>query len=198
MREARELARANRWLGGRRVLRSVLREVVGCGERFSLLDVGAASGDIGRSLGRRFPHATICSVDRRPELLDGADSPRVAADAFHLPFGAGSFDFVLCSLFLHHFTDEHVARLLEAFQRLARRAVVIVDLHRLRYAFYFFPVTQRLLAWHPATVYDACLSVQAGFAPRELAALIRAAGGGAVRVRRHWPWGRLSAVIRAA
>ena len=39
-----------------------------------------------------------------------APQPKLLADAFHLPVKAESFDFVFCSLFLHHLEEEAVER----------------------------------------------------------------------------------------
>ncbi len=193
--EVRDLVRANRWFGGHLILPSLLKGHVARRESFSLLDVGAASGDMARCLTRRFPRALVCSLDRRRDLLRHAPRPRAAADAFHLPFPEASFDFVACSLFLHHFDDAAIVRLLAAFRAIARRAVIVVDLPRLAFGYYFFPATRRLFGWHAATVHDACLSVQAAFRKPELAALARAAGAGRVEIRSHWPWARLSMVL---
>src|ERR1700722_3360869 len=97
----RDLARINRWFGGNRVLVQTLKRLVQPRERFSILDVGAASGDMGRVIRGRFPGATVVSLDYRASHLSLGQGPRVAANAFQLPFRPGVFDFVLCSLFLH-------------------------------------------------------------------------------------------------
>jgi SAM-dependent methyltransferase len=191
----RDLVRTNRWLGGRFILPQAVRRFAAPSERFSVLDVGAASGDMARCLTRRFPNALVCSLDRRREFLRDAPPPRVAADAFHPPFPEASFDFVTCSLFLHHFDDASIVRLLAGFRRIARRAVIVVDLPRIAFAYYFFPVTRRLFGWHDATVHDACLSVQAGFRRAELAARAREAGACRVEIRAHWPWARFSMIL---
>jgi hypothetical protein len=54
-RNLRELAIINRWFGGHRALLRVMRDLVHPKEHFSLLDVGAGSGDMARSLTRHFP-----------------------------------------------------------------------------------------------------------------------------------------------
>jgi SAM-dependent methyltransferase len=193
----RDLARINRWLGGHRALVQVLRPLLKPGERFSILDVGAASGDMGGVIRRNFPGATVVSLDYRASHLRQGQGPRVAADAFQLPFGPKTFDFVLCSLFLHHFSDGQAAQLIAALREIAGRAVIVLDLERHPVPYYFLPLTRRLLRWSEMTVHDGIISVAAAFRPEEIRALARAAGGEAVRVRRHLPWFRLSAIIPA-
>ena len=85
-------------------------------ESFSVLDVGAASGDMGAAMRRSFPKARVTSLDYKMIHLAEAAEPKVAGDAFHLPFRPASFDFVFSSLFLHHFTNERVVDLFASFR----------------------------------------------------------------------------------
>lgn len=193
----RDIARINRWFGGHRVLAQTLKTLVQPGETFSILDVGAASGDMGDVIRDRFAAATVVSLDYRISHLRTGEGSRVAANAFQLPFPPGSFDFVLCSLFLHHFTDAEAAELIAGLRQVAKRALIVLDLERHPVSFYFLPLTRRLLGWSEMTVHDGVISVAAAFRPEEVGALVRAAGGPAVKVRTHRPWFRLSAVIPA-
>lgn len=171
-----DLVRLNRNWGGHSTLRRLLGQVVHSGDTFSLLDVGAASGDMGACARQWYPRARVVSLDQLTSHLVGAQGSRVAADAFHLPFGPACFDFVFCSLFLHHFTDEGVVRLLAEFRRVSRRAVLVIDLERHPIAYYFVPWTDWLFGWDAVTVNDSQISVEAAFRPRELEALAHAAG----------------------
>ena len=56
-----DMARINRWFGTHRTLRRVMKTLVSPKEQFSLLDVGAGSGDLGRCILDRFRHATVVS-----------------------------------------------------------------------------------------------------------------------------------------
>jgi ubiquinone/menaquinone biosynthesis C-methylase UbiE len=174
-----------------------MRPLVSRGEHFTVLDVGAASGDMGAALRKHYKDAVVTSLDRRELHLQLGRGQRVAADAFHLPFRPRSFDFVICSLFLHHFQNAQITELLAQMRTVARRAVVALDLERHPLAYYFLPATRYLLGWHEVTVSDGCISVEAGFRPGELFALARSAGAERSQVRRHRPWFRLSLVMAA-
>lgn len=189
-----DLASLNRWFGAYRILDRLLQNLVKPGESFSVLEVGAASGDMGASIRRKHPNATVVSLDRELVYLREAPPPRVLAEAFHLPFGPRSFDFVFCSLFLHHFADHEAVRLLSEFNATARRALIVLDLERHPLAYYFLPATRWLFRWTPVTVHDGQASVASGFLPHELAALARSAGLNRASVRRHRPWFRISLV----
>jgi SAM-dependent methyltransferase len=191
----RDLTRINAWLGGHRILTRLFRPLVSPRERFSVLDVGAASGDMGVAIGRRYPNAAVTSLDLCPPHLGLAPAPRLAADAFHLPFRPGAFDFVTCSLLLHHFREGEAVELVRRLRAVARRALLILDLERHPLPYYFLPATRWLLRWHEVTVHDGCVSVAAGFHLRELAALARQAGASRPLVRRHRPWFRVSLVL---
>src|ERR1700724_4653811 len=126
----RDIARINRLFGGHRTMLNLLREFIEPADRFSILDVGAASGDVGKCIVKRYGNAKVTSLDRRCLHLERANPPKVAADAFALPFANGSFDFVMCSLFVHHFSDSEVIDILKEMRRLARRALIVLDLER--------------------------------------------------------------------
>ena len=176
----RDLVRINRYWGGRSTLRSLLRDVVDKtvpeGQPFSVLDVGAASGDMGACIRRWYPAVTVTSLDYVESHLAASQGQRVAGDAFRLPFRPGSFDYVFCSLFLHHFTDDKVVELLRNFASVARKAVLVIDLERNPIPYYFIAWSRPLLGWDPVTVHDGAISVEAAFRRRELEDLARQAG----------------------
>ena len=190
----RDLARINRYLGGYYVLRQAFASVVNPSDSFSLLDVGAASGDMGAAIARRYRHAKVTSLDYKRAHLAQAADPKLAADAFRLPFRPASFDFVFSSLFLHHFTNDQVVELLRSFGLVARRAVLAIDLDRGPLAYHFLPCTRWLFGWHDITISDGQISVAAALKKDELRALAVRAGLSGARVRVHRPWSRLSLV----
>jgi SAM-dependent methyltransferase len=196
--EAREnlldLIRVNKIFGGYATQRRLLAQFVQPDDAFSLLDIGAASGDMGASVRRSFPNATVTSLDYRIVHLAAASHPKVVADAFRLPFRPASFDFVFSSLFLHHFSDDQVLDLLKSSRAIARRAVLAIDLERGPVAYYFMPATRWLFGWHNISMHDGPASVQAAFKQHELLAVAKKAGLSNARVVTHRPWARLSLV----
>lgn len=196
-RNLQDIARINRWFGGHRSLLRVLKDLAPPTRPFSVLDVGAGSGDMGKCIRRRFRNATVVSLDHLSLHLRNAAGPRVAADAFQLPFLPNTFDFVLCSSVLHHFPDRQVIELIAELRGFARQALIVLDLERHPLAYHFLPMTRKLFAWSALTIHDGPVSVAAGFRPNELARLARAAGVSEVAVRRHWPWFRVSVVVPA-
>ena len=189
-----DLVRINRNFGGHSVLRKTLATVAAADEKFTLLDVGAASGDTARLVKESFPGASIVSLDCNAVNLREAPYPKLLANAFRLPFPPGAFDFVLSSLFLHHFQDAQVIELLRHFYDVARRGLLACDLERHVLPFCFLPASRFLFKWQPNTVHDGIISVRASFRASELLHLSRQAGIETARVRVHRPAFRLSLV----
>jgi SAM-dependent methyltransferase len=194
----RDLERINRLLGGHEVLRKTMAALaIPSGESFTFLDVGAATGDMGRCVRELYPQTQVTSFDLHVCHLEGAGKPSVCGDAFAMPFQPGSFDFVHCSLFLHHFQDAEVVSLLRSFGAIARRGVIVNDLERHPLAYYFLPMTRWWFRWCPVTLHDGPISVEAGFHTEELRILAEEAGLVDVDVQRHRPAFRLSMIARA-
>jgi len=188
----RDLVRINRGWGGHSTLRRLLGENVAEDQPFSVLDVGAASGDMGACIRGWYPMATVTSFDYVESHLAGSAKPKVAGDAFQLPFRPGSFDYVFCSLFLHHFPDAQVVKLLRSFGAVARTAVLVIDLERNPVPYYFIAWSRPLLGWDPVTVHDGAISVEAAFRREELEDLARQAGLGNPRARVYRPAFRIA------
>ena len=196
-RNLRDIARINRWFGGHNALLRMMGDLVDPAESFSVLDVGAGSGDMGRCLTSNYRNAKVISLDHRRSHLRNALLPRVVADALRLPFREHALDFVLCSSVLHHFADDEVIDMIATLRRFARRALLLLDLERHPLAYHFLPMTRRIFGWNPLTIHDGPMSVAAAFRLEELVSLVHAAGPAVLASRRHWPWFRVSVVVWA-
>jgi SAM-dependent methyltransferase len=189
-----DLRFVNRWLSGRRgLLRAVTPHLP---EQGRLLDVGCASGDVAAYLSARLKRSVLTvGVDVKPLHLREAPPVvrRVAADASRLPFPDGSFDVVTASLFLHHFDEAELGRLLRELARVARRAIVVSDLERSLVPFVFARVVFPFVFEAGVSVHDGLVSIRRGFREPELRAAFVAAGLGGVSIRRQFPY-RLLAV----
>jgi SAM-dependent methyltransferase len=126
-RNLRELASINRWFGGHRALLRVTRVFVHPNEHFSVLDVGAGSGDMAGSLTCHFRNVKVVALDHRASRLRNAPSPRLVAYALRLPFAKHAFHFVLCSSVQHHFPDREVIDMISTLRQFARRALLLQE-----------------------------------------------------------------------
>ena len=189
-----DLLRINRYFGGHRVIRRTLERAVGRVDDFTVLDVGAASGDTGRTIRQEYPRALVYNLDYNVTNLQAADHPKLLANAFALPFADSSFDFVMSSLFLHHFPNPEVVELLREFRRVARRAVLICDLERHILPYLFLPATKSIFRWQRLTLHDGPISVRAAFRRAEFRQLAQQAGLTKLDIKAYRPAFRLSMV----
>lgn len=197
-----ELRRINRFAGDAGALRrSLLREVEGAGVgSFSVLDVGAGSGELLRVVARwarkegkqaRLVGLELNARSAASILEESGNFSQISAvrgDAMSLPFADDQFDYAICSLFTHHFRDAEVLVVLRELGRIARRRIFVIDLHRHPLAFYFYTTVGRLFLYNRLVREDGALSILRGFRPRELERLARQACLTAVDVRRSFPF----------
>jgi ubiquinone/menaquinone biosynthesis C-methylase UbiE len=197
-----ELRRVNRWLGDLSALRrSVLPDIERAARRdFTLLDVGAGTGELLREVALdargRGVKSHLVGLELNARAAEGlAEESRefeeidsVRGDALRLPFADGAFDFVMCSLFTHHFRDEDCVRVLKEMARVARRRVYCIDLHRHPVAYYFYTTVGRLILHNRLVREDGALSILRGFRPDELHRLGERAGLKEVKVERRFPY----------
>jgi ubiquinone/menaquinone biosynthesis C-methylase UbiE len=179
----RELRLINRWLGGIRAIERFLPSV----PNLLILDVAAGACDVSEALASRVP-CRIVVLDRNKQGLKQArKSMPVVADALALPFPDESFDVVMASLFFHHLSNPQCARVLAGMWRLARRMVLVNDLHRHPVAYGSIRALTALFSGSVMVRHDGPLSVRRAFRPSELEQLAKDAGVPA-RVVRSFPY----------
>jgi 2-polyprenyl-3-methyl-5-hydroxy-6-metoxy-1,4-benzoquinol methylase len=198
----------NRHFGGyRSALRGVQRLIDDKKlDRFSLLDVGTGSGDIPAGLAgwarSRGIGASFTALEAEPVTVAAAarqtraypEINLVRGDGLAPPFQSASFDFVLASQFLHHFSENHIVTLLKTWSGIARRAIIISDLVRHPVAYYGISALTKLFTRNVMTLTDAPLSVHRAFTITEWGELFRRAGVGRVEIFSVFPF-RMLALI---
>jgi SAM-dependent methyltransferase len=197
----REIRFINRWLGDVTALRqTLLREIERENlSRFSALDVGAGSGEllrvtakfaaqmrqkavfVGLELNARSAAAIL------EESKNFSEIKAVRGDALCLPFADKSFDYVFCSLFAHHFTDDNVLKIFSEMRRAARRKIFVIDLYRSQAAYRGYKLFSLFFLRGRLAKHDGLLSVRRAFLPAELENFGHAAGLKNVRVTKHLP-----------
>ncbi len=206
--DLRNLRRLNRYLCGSRSVLLALQRVLGSepGKRISLLDVGTGSADIPAAIfawaKRRHLVAKIVGVEaesttariaalRNQQL---AEIKIIQGDAGAPPFLPGSFDFVVASQFLHHFSEAKIVELLRRWAPLARRGIIISDLVRHPLAYHGIRLLTRLTTRNLMTLVDAPLSVHRAFTFNEWRELLRQADIGPVDMFSVFPF-RMAAAV---
>ncbi len=201
------LARLNRISGSGRLVWSALRDLVvqGGAAPLRVLDIATGGGDVPLALVRCARRAGVkIEVDGGDVSPTALAAARAAAersasgrggavpvrffplDALRETLPRG-YDAVVCSLFLHHLSEESAVQLLAAMAAAARRRVVVNELRRSPVNAALVTAAARLVTRSRIVHVDGLRSVRAAFSPRELRALARRAGLGGAVVKSRFP-----------
>jgi ubiquinone/menaquinone biosynthesis C-methylase UbiE len=197
-----ELQLVNEWFGDARTLkRSLLRDVEKSRlHRFSVLDIGAGSGELlrvaaawaresardFRAVGLELNERSAKSITEESTMFPEIESIR--GDARSLPFGGDEFDYVICSLFTHHFVELEIINILREMARVARRRIFVIDLHRHPIAYYFYTTIGKLVLHNRLLREDGALSILRSFKRSELRELAEQAELREPKVARYFPY----------
>ncbi len=189
--DLRNLRIINRYFGGLSTLQNAVVPIAmktKPGEIVTFLDLATGSGDQPVSLAKAFrrleKRVQITAVDKNEIMLRAA---RRYALGFHeiqferrdirdLPYASESYDIVLCSLAIHHFSRGDGVKLLREMNRICRLGFVVNDLSRSYIGAATAWVYTRLTTTNRMTQYDSVASVLRAFRKDELAAMAGEAG----------------------
>lgn len=199
-----DLRGVNRWLGGHAATQSALVPLLRRSGTLRVIDLGTGGADYPEHLVRwaaRHGHRVeVVAVDANPHTVAYAQTALdrrlpatvrarvevVRADALDLPYPDDAFDVAVAALFLHHFPEEEGVALLREMDRVARRGLIVNDLHRHPIAYYGVRAIGALTRASEMFRHDGPVSVRRGFRRGELLSLAAAAGLQPVRIRWHW------------
>ncbi len=177
----------NRWFGGYRIIHHFLRRWLRTESKIRLLDVATGSGDVPRLI---VDYARAHSVPVEIKAIDQQEATVEIARRLSVSYPEiryccadlfawkpdGIFDIVICSLALHHFSEEDVIRALRKFRELSSGAILVTDLQRSRFlSMAVFVVTETLYR-EPMTKFDGRLSASRAFSFTEMDELAKRAG----------------------
>ena len=212
--EAREsledVRRVNKYLSGYRVLLRYAGQFLRDHREdrpFTILDLATGSGDQPVALAKlahklKVP-VKITAIDINYKMLKCAriitgPFPEIAlvqCDILSWPFCDDSFDLVVNSLSLHHFSRENAVKILCSMRSLSRCGFIINDLHRSRVAYGSIFLLTRIFTKNRLTRHDAPVSVMNAFTPKEIRDLACEAGLDQFQVYRHFPY-RIALVVK--
>ncbi|MEO8353328.1 MAG: methyltransferase domain-containing protein [Chthoniobacteraceae bacterium] len=176
------LVSLNRHFGSHRLVRTFLRGWFARGNCYRVLDLCTGSGDLPRVM---IDWARTAGVTLKVEAVEAnratveiarrlsADYPEieyVCRDALRYS-SETTFDLVVCSLALHHFSEEDAVRLLRLSRRLAHRYVLVTDLERGPATTFGIWFLTQFIYREAMTRHDGRLSAQRAFSFSEMRAL---------------------------
>jgi ubiquinone/menaquinone biosynthesis C-methylase UbiE len=154
----------------------------------SILDLGAGDGSLGTALkawaSRRQWSWQVTNLDTSMAALSlNPGGTNVAASAATLPFKEESFDLVVASQMTHHLSGSTTKQLLQEAWRVARRGILLCDLHRNAVLYVVLWLLFRLRRFPDSFRSDALLSVKRSWRVAELKQLARESGLEQAQVR---------------
>jgi len=180
----KELDVINKLLGGFSVFFDAFKKLnVQSGD--SISDWGCGSGDTFKVLQKHFDKQKIypqyIGVDATAATITYAkkqfeEIPNVSfilKNVLKEDFQDGEFDFVISSLFTHHFEDKAWIELVKKMLLSAKKAVIINDLHRHPIAYYSIGFLTQLFSKSPMVKHDSKVSVMRSFKKKELKVLLQ-------------------------
>lgn len=193
-----ELKIINKYLGGISTTQTALKYFIkNITEEFKVLDIGSGSSDNLIAAKKNFLNIKIFSIDKNLHTLNFVKEiiNKINADAFHLPFKNNSCDLVHIALFLHHFNEDQIKKLLKEFLRISRQGVIINDLQRSYLAFCGIKILTFLFSKSEMVKHDAPISVKRGFKKSELIKIIYEQNISNFTIKKKWAF-RWMVVIR--
>ena len=186
-RDLDNLIALNRHFGSHRLLRRFLAGWLRPDRAYRVLDLCTGAADLPRvMLDWARPRGIalhIDAVDSQPATL--AIAEKKCADYPEIHFHQADvlkydttlrYDFVHCSLALHHFSDENAALLLRRCRELSTRFALVADLERSPLTTAGVWAVTATLFTDPMTKHDGRLSARRAFSFAEMRALTEAAG----------------------
>jgi 2-polyprenyl-3-methyl-5-hydroxy-6-metoxy-1,4-benzoquinol methylase len=186
-RDLERIRQLNRWFGSYRLVLSFIHAWIKPADKLRVVDLATGSGDIPRLIvdHARKINATveIDALDRQPATVEiarrlSADYPEISyreANIFEWNT-VEAYDITLCTLALHHFSNEDAVRLLRRCCQTSKRFVLVSDLRRSFPLIAGVYLLTTLIFREPMTRYDARLSSIRAFSFPEMRDLAVCAG----------------------
>ncbi len=192
-----QLARIGRYLGGDKASLKTLKTLE---PPHSILDVGCGGGHFTMALGGHFSEAQILGVDISTQAIAFANST-LAQTALknvkfevsvtpELSFLPDSFDVVISTLVCHHLSDVSLIEFMRRAYQVAKKYVIINDLHRHPLAYRGFDLISSLFFRNRLIRHDGLLSIKRSFIKQEWIDYLTAAQIPLRKcsIRWHWPF----------
>lgn len=177
-----QIARINQLLGGNKVTLEGINKVMPSNktETITIADIGCGNGDMLRMLSefaqKNKLDFKLIGIDANDFTINYAKKLSVAypnidyqcVDIFSEDFKTLKFDIIVCTLTLHHFTNEQILNIITTFRDNAKTGIIINDLHRSKLAYRLFELICFIFKLNRMSRQDGLVSILRGFKKNEL------------------------------
>jgi 2-polyprenyl-3-methyl-5-hydroxy-6-metoxy-1,4-benzoquinol methylase len=198
-RDLENLRGLNQHFGSYSLITRFLRRWMKPGCSYRVADLCTGAGDIPRMMVNWALKRNVCleidAVDLHPATLEIAKRnstgyPQIRftqADILTFSPSGSPYDFVFCTLALHHFSEENAVEILRHCRELSCGHVLVSDLERSRLTSALVWLVSATVYRDPMTQYDARLSARRAFSFLELQSIAQRAGWNSFGHRRFLP-----------
>lgn len=194
-----KLGNINKWLGGNHVTLDGIKQLLKNKPKnvtYTILDLGCGHGDLLRlvaGFGRKNNYTfKLIGIDANQDAIDYANElsinyPELSfrnKDVFSQVFQEINYDIVLTTLFLHHFKDEEIEKLVTIFLKQATLGIVVNDLHRSKTAYVLFKLLGLFIS-NDMIKQDGLTSILRAFKKEDLVAFSKTLN---LKSQIHWKW----------
>jgi len=180
-----QIAKINQLLGGNNLTLSATKKLLkkaGITKTITIADIGCGNGDMLRMLAnygkKNDINFKLIGVDANAFTINYAKTLSTAysnieylcLDIFSEDFDELKYDLVLCTLTLHHFSNEQILNIITTFNKNAALGVVVNDLHRSKLAYRLFQIICFVFNLNSMSREDGLVSILRGFRKKELEA----------------------------
>jgi len=164
----------------------------------TILDVGCGNGDMlrelaiyGKNKGWTF---NLIGIDANPNTINYAKQLSKmynniqynCLNVFSNEFSSLNYDIALCTLTLHHFTEDEILNVMSVLTKNSTLGVIINDLHRSTLAYYLFQVVCLVFRLSKISTADGSTSILRGFKKNELIDFSKKLSFNNYHI--HWKW----------
>ncbi len=198
-----ELEIINKYLGGRSTSKKgleIISRVIKHNKKISILDVGSGGSD-NFKYNSDNTRISLTSFDINRGVCryvkeNSSEVSIVCGNTFSLPFKESSFDIIHLSLFLHHFSEGEIKKLMLYFMKISRYGVIINDLHRSVFAYAGIKLLTFLFSKSEMVKNDGPLSVKRGFLKKELQKIFSHTKSSSVMIQYRWAFRWLAVIVK--
>lgn len=197
----KDIALVNKYLGGNAITIKALEELISLNPNkkvWRVIDFGCGDGEVLRQIATYFKNHSkeiqFLGVDINQKSIDRA---RIKSSEFtNLKFRTENIldikgdaldcDVILCTLTMHHFSDEEILVFLKRFKKLAALAIIINDLHRSKIAYRLFQLFSGIFMKSKIAKHDGRISIARAFKKEELETYSKELAGTKSTIQ--WRW----------
>ncbi len=196
-----DISRTNRLLGGNAITIKAVHELIETcknNKEYVIMDLGCGDGKILRKVAESFRKKNIqvrlIGVDINEKSLEYAKELSVSypeisyiqQNILDLTESKVFCDISICTLTLHHLTNEEIIVFLKRALEASSMGLVINDLQRSKLAYYLFKVFSLFFIKGYIAKNDGLVSIKRGFRKKELLNFAKELG--LKRYQIHWKW----------